>query len=256
MKPPTNLGAFYYRQFLSKQGQGVYDRLHAQLQRADFSGQVPVAISQPETAASDSFAAFKALREDHPEYFFLGIRLHFFSSRLGQEGLLQYPILYSASQIRQIRRELRKTIFQMVRGTALLSEQEREALTYERIARRLSYLDRQDPSDHTVVGPVLFSSGVCEGYNALLLLCLRRLKIPCIKASGYTATQTAHCWTIAWLQGNPVHCDVTWDTGRDRRSGFRYFNVSDAQLATDHFNFQTEKLPRCLTEQYNPYPIP
>ena len=77
------------------------------------------------------------------------------------------------------------------------------------IARKLSYNNHSDVRDHNIVGPILMSSGVCEGHNALLLLCFRRIGIPCIKVYGKTKTDGWHCWTIAWINGTPVHCDVT-----------------------------------------------
>ena len=69
---------------------------------------------------------------------------------------------------------------------------ERETLIYERIARSIAYTNNGDVRDHSIVGPVLLSTGVCEGKNALLLLCFRRIGIPCVKVYGRTKTDGRH----------------------------------------------------------------
>lgn len=92
-KIPEKLGSEYYRGFLSRQGQAFYDCLQAQLLRGDHSGKTALFISSPETAASDGFAAYKTLRDDHPEFFYLGSQSEF--TRSGRIGTLKYPILYA-----------------------------------------------------------------------------------------------------------------------------------------------------------------
>ena len=73
---------------------------------------------------------------------------------------------------------------------------EQEALIYKRIAKRINYANHDDAKDHNVVGPILMSSGVYEGHNALFLLCLRRIGIPYIKVYGKSKKGGLHCWTI------------------------------------------------------------
>ena len=243
---PKKLGAEYYRNLLNRQGRRFYDCINRQLLEKGYSGVTELAIEDEKTAVSDCFAAYKAVRDDHPEYFFLGFQSEFLYQK--RFGTLRYPILYSAAQIREIQYQLRKYICSLVRGTAELTVLEKERLVYERIARRLTYRNNQDVRDHNIVGPVLFSAGVCEGQNALLLLCLRRIGIPCIKVYGKTRTDTVHCWTIAWVKGEPVHCDVTWDGTKKGDVSFRYLNLSDRQISADHKAFLCSQIPKCRSE--------
>ena len=147
VKIPEKLGSEYYRGFLTRQGQAFYDRINAQLLRGDYSGKTTFSISNPETSASDCFAAYKAIRDDRPEFFFLGFQSEF--TRRGRTGTLEYPILYAPEIIDRIRQQLRKKIFQIVRGTADLSMLEREALVYERIAKSI-VLMKQDIQEYGV----------------------------------------------------------------------------------------------------------
>lgn len=248
---PKKLGSEYYRSFLTTQGQSFYDTMMKQLLRKDYSGISTFLVSDSPTAASDGFAAYKAIRDDHPEFFFLGFQSEF--TRLGKLGKLKYPILYSSDVIQRVQYQMRKTVCNLVRGTAGLTVLERELLVYERIARRLSYDNHSDVRDHNIVGPILLNSGVCEGHNALLLLCLRRIGIPCIKVYGKTKSDGWHCWTVVWINGEPAHCDVTWDCHDNGTVWFNYLNLSDRQIEANHFSFKSNQVPRCLSEQYSYY---
>ena len=250
---PECFGARYYRRFLSSQGKIFYDTMDAQISQGDYSGKTTFEIQHPATAASDCFAAYKALRDDHPEYFFLGFQSEFICR--GLSATLTYPILYSIQIIDRIRLQLRKTIYRMVRGTASLSLMEQEKVVYERIAKSVRYRDNDDVRDHNVVGPILMSSGVCEGHNSLLMLCFRRLGIPCIKVYGKTKTDNWHCWTIAWINGIPVHCDVTWDGDESGFVSFNYLNLSDSQILADHFDFKSPRIPECKSDSWNYYQL-
>ena len=86
VKIPEKLGSEYYRGFLTRQSQAFYDRINAQLLRGDCSGKTTFSISNPETSASDCFAAYKAIRDDHPEFFYLGFQSEF--TRRGRIGTL------------------------------------------------------------------------------------------------------------------------------------------------------------------------
>ena len=250
-KIPDKLGSEYYRGFLTRQGQAFYDRINAQLLRGDYSGKTIFSISVPETSASDCFAAYKAIRDDHPEFFYLGFQSEF--TLRGRIGTLKYPILYAPEIIDRIWQQVRKSIYRIVRGTAHMQMIDREVLVYERISRKLAYSNHSDVRDHNIVGPVLMSSGVCEGHNALLLLCFRRIGIPCIKVYGKTKSDGWHCWTIAWISGTHVHCDVTWDKAEEGIVRFDYLNLSDNQISGDHYDFKCTRAPVCLSESLNYY---
>lgn len=249
---PEKLGAEYYRGFLNRQGRDCYDHILGQLNKKDYSGvSSSVAIRDISSAASDCFAAYKAVRDDHPEFFFLGFQSEF--TRIGHKGILRYPILYSEDIIERVQYQVRKSVCQLVRGTAGLPVIEREILVYERIAKKLSYNNHGDVRDHNIVGPILYDAGVCEGYNALLMLCFRRIGIPCVKVYGKTKTDGWHCWTVAWINGEAVHCDVTWDSP-DEEAGivwFNYFNLSAKQISVNHYEFSGKEVPACVSERLN-----
>lgn len=246
---PSKLGSFFYRDMLNAQGQAFYDSILGQFLRKNYSGIIRLSARSPATAVSDCFSAYEAVRDDHPECFYLGPRCGLI--RNSSQITLKCHMLYSEQIISRIQLQLSKLICRLVRGTANLTLVEQECLVYGRIAKKLSYVNNHDFSDHNVVGPLLMSSGVCEGYNALLMLCLRRLGIPCVKAYGKTVTNAGHCWSLVWIHGTPVHCDVTWDKPFHGTVLYNYFNLSDKQIAHDHFKFQSNTIPECPTDSLN-----
>lgn len=246
-KVPNKLGAEYYRSFLSEQGKQIYDGLLKTFASGDYSGKYEFQVRDESTVVDDTFRATRMLREDHPEIFFIerrSISVH------GKTATLTYSLLFRKEFITFINNHLEKEISRIVRGTQNLPMPYAERVVYQRIAKLIAYEDHDDQKDHSVVGPVLTKTGVCEGKNALLLLCLRRIGIPCIKVNS-----KHHCWTIAWINETPVHLDVTWERFDDRTGYcfFAYFNLSDALISEEsegdsHSPEKDVSIPACGTE--------
>lgn len=248
---PRAQGRFFYRDRLRPQGKTFYDGMLAQFSREDYSGRVTLPVSQPGSLGADCQEAFQALRDDHPELFWLGTRYELI--QFPGQAAVRCDVLYKARDIPRIRRQLYRRMEQLLHGTAGMPPLQAECLVYRRIAMQLRYVNNQDYRDHNIVGPVLQGTGVCEGYTAMLLLCLRQLGIPCIKVYGRSRQDSRHCWSMVWLEGECVHCDVTWDMPRDGILFFDYFNLSDRQISRDHFDFRDRGLPQCTAEHLNYY---
>lgn len=249
MGAPRMLGNYYYRDQLNDQAQAFYDSILSRFHSQDYSGVIPLRVMQPATISADCHAAFRAVRDDHPELFFLGTQYEL--TRKGDQATMKCDMLYTPDRIRRVQRQLTKRIWQITGDTSGLPQAERERIAYERIAKQLTYVNNDDHRDHNIVGPVLLSAGVCEGYNALLMLCLRWMGIPCIKVYGKSQKDRWHCWSIVWIHGIPVHCDVTWDKPHNGTVFFDYFNLSDDQISRDHFSFRADNIPGCTSEELN-----
>ena len=83
------------------------------------------------------------------------------------------------------------------------------------------------------------------------MLALRRVGLPCIKVYGVGKSGGGHCWSVVWLEGEPVHCDVTWDKPSRGAVRFAYLNRSDCQIARDHGDFRRPGIPVCRSERWN-----
>lgn len=239
---------FYRDQLKTKQAREFYDEICNSISRGNLGGIYPLNFKTRSTAMRDSFDAIRALRNDRPDFFFIGGKCEAMirNNRL----VLMNEVLYTPDQIKQIRRFLDKAFEDFTVGTSALPAWDREKIVYERIIRYLTYIDHSvddEPKDydHNIVGPLLQGSGVCEGFSCLLMLALRKVGIPCIRVSGFGRNE-AHCWNMAWIDGSPAHLDITWDSVNDRGDvGFFYFNLTDEQITRDH-KITTKGLPQCL----------
>lgn len=251
MSEPRALGRYFYGDRLPGQARRFYDVLDSRLAGGDYRAEVPLTLEERDRADRDAFAACKALRHDRPEYFFLGRKMTFFYCG-GREGRLRLQILYTPAEIETLKTTFRQKMLPLMAGTADKSLVQREELIYSRLARQLRYQNTRSEQEHNLVGPMLASRGVCEGQNALLLYCLRRAGVTCVQVLGKGRTEN-HCWAMVWLNGEPVHCDVTWEKPGKGVMLYRYFNLTDEQIARDHSGFAGQNLPACCTETYSYY---
>ena len=251
MSEPRALGRYFYGDRLPGQARRFYDVLDSRLAGGDYRAEVPLTLEERDRADRDAFAACKALRHDRPEYFFLGRKMTFFYCG-GREGRLRIQILYTPAEIETLKTTFRQKMLPLMAGTADKSLVQREELIYSRLARQLRYQNTRSEQEHNLVGPMLASRGVCEGQNALLLYCLRRAGVTCVQVLGKGRTEN-HCWAMVWLNGEPVHCDVTWEKPGKGVMLYRYFNLTDEQIARDHSGFAGQNLPACCTETYSYY---
>lgn len=251
MSEPRALGRYFYGDRLPGQARRFYDVLDSRLAGGDYRAEVPLTLEERDRADRDAFAACKALRHDRPEYFFLGRKMTFFYCG-GREGRLRMQILYTPAEIETLKTTFRQKMLPLMAGTADKSLVQREELIYSRLARQLRYQNTRSEQEHNLVGPMLASRGVCEGQNALLLYCLRRAGVTCVQVLGKGCTEN-HCWAMVWLNGEPVHCDVTWEKPGKGVMLYRYFNLTDEQIARDHSGFAGQNLPACCTETYSYY---
>lgn len=248
MKHLNNIGQDFYRNLLNNQAKYFYDTIIAHFMSKNYYPIIHMNIQAPCSSSTDCFAAYRAVRNDYPELFFLGTKSKF--SRTGKKGILKCSILYTSDEIERVTRLLRRFIYQFVRGTAYKPQIEQERIVYERIAKRLRYFNNNDVSDHNIVAPLLKGTGVCEGFTSVLLLCLRRLQIPCIKVTGKSESGALHSWVIAEINNCPVHLDVTWDSN-NHIVPFDYYNLSDKQINADHSDYYFSSIPCCISDNLN-----
>ncbi len=210
----------------------------------DYSGKLRLRTGESEAV----FRAYSALRDDHPELFWLGGRCAF----TPQTGDMRCAVLYTPDQIGRIRYQLRRCLFQLVRGTAGLPPVEREILVYERHRPPpdLYQQRRRARSQHRRAG-----AAVGGGVRGVQTPCSC---LPCAASASRASRSTAwvraaagHCWSVVWLEGEPVHCDVTWDKPSRGAVRFAYLNRSDCQIARDHGDFRRPGIPVCRSERWN-----
>lgn len=220
----------FYRSRLNKREVFFYDGLLRNIRQLALCGEVCFPGKYDKEAAEELFAAYHALREDRPEYYFMTNTVR--SSQNGDGITLYQEVRFSREHLLRINNLLRATLCEITEGCSGLPVVDREQLVYARIAGRYSY-DRGDLS-HDLSGLLVLGSGVCEALSSLLVVSLREVDIPAIKLRGY-GKKTLHSWCVALINGRARHLDVTWDLGsKGNPFLFRYFNLTEKEIKRDH----------------------
>ena len=191
---------------------------------------------------------------DHPKLFFVDAS-QFDYRASGNAIELRVRYLYSRNAIRGIQELVDESTASLLsaaphRSTCPLHM---ERFLYQTIARNTRYSGEEvaRAADHSILGPLLNGTAVCEGYAKALKYLCDAVSLPCIVARGTASGLQGegaepHAWNILKLQGKYYHCDVTWDSilGGDEVLHPDYFNLSDEEMRKDH-TWGADPLPLC-----------
>ena len=138
-----------------------------------------------------------------------------------------------------------------------MTDYEKVKTVHDYLISRLEYDSRQEsevaPSSFSALGALETGIAVCKAYSELMALILNRVGVPCRIVVG-SANGTGHAWNMVCIDGELYHVDVTWDdpVANHKRSTIRYdyFNLSDAEIETDH-HWDRDSYPVCTSTGQN-----
>lgn len=111
---------------------------------------------------------------------------------------------------------------------------------HDELVRNTQYQDDGKLS-HSIVGPLLFGRGVCDGFSKALKFILDELSIPCFVVSGtatdpQTGSNESHAWNMVKIDNSWVHIDLTFDATISQSSIIRhdYFGLTAQMVSRDH----------------------
>ena len=216
---------FYYRSRLSYSAKLIYDSLYFELQKnmdaLSYQFVIPYKCS-----TADCSAAYKALTLDRPELYALQYGVTIGIS--GKSVRIKKNKCISKDAAFFINKELQDCISEITRGLHGRTEFEKEFIIYTRLTKKLAY-GSKEMSTHSILAPVLMSRGSCDGRSKLMALCLRAVGVPCI-----VAREDGHMWNMASIDGHNVWLDCTYETVKNDRLAYFYFNLDDKQMKIDH----------------------
>jgi len=103
---------------------------------------------------------------------------------------------------------------------------------------------RYDHSDgdysHSILGPILNQTAVCQGIASFVKLALDYLGVKNLVVHGKSknpidGSTEEHAWNIVFIEGHAYHLDVTFDmTLKGKTNRYDYFNLADADIRKDH----------------------
>ena len=186
--------------------------------------------------------------QDNPQLFHLE-KTHFKYERNGDHITIITASVYTQSQYEQIYSRLITKVDAIVaKANQYKTDYEKLRFLHDYLVKSVTYkLDnssvRANRETHTIVGPLLNGSCVCDGYARAFRLLCDQLKLSCIVVSGDgfpgrdTKKTERHAWNFVRLNGRVYHVDVTWDSNcfRDKLPFYDYYFLrNDRIFAKEH----------------------
>ena len=112
--------------------------------------------------------------------------------------------------------------------------------------------------DHTIAGPMIYHTSVCEGYAEVFDCYMEFLDIPHHYIIGNATGIGKHSWNMVQLEDDQwYHVDTTWDDHDDSDAGingrwYSYFLMTDAK-AQDSRSWNRARYPACKGSKYQDY---
>ncbi|MBO4769884.1 MAG: hypothetical protein J5563_03795 [Clostridia bacterium] len=223
----------YYLSRLEREEARAYMKIYTAT--AAFEDRVAVPFGRKK-----SLELLKAVRLDHPEIFWLkGV-----SASGDAQGTAIFPeYSFKRKAVQPIESTIERTAERIIHPALGSDDRKKVAFVHDFILRNVVYTSAYRNFSHEIYGVLCNHIGVCEGIAKTVKYLLDMLQVDCLCVECLPDERnTAHSWNIVFVEGRPLHYDMTFDlTGKDR---FRYFGLTDAQIFEDHRPPITE-VPRC-----------
>lgn len=114
------------------------------------------------------------------------------------------------------------------------TDTEKTKFIHDYLANTITY--KETINDQTIYGALIENECVCSGYAAAFAALCHRVGIKCWVVEGEGSSSTGqrmpHAWNVAWINGNCLYTDVTWDDQNEII--YRYFNINGNTFNKDH----------------------
>lgn len=201
-----------------------------------------------EIKGSDVYLVAIALKNDHPEIFWLPYAWYIGETHNGQLAILfvnkmQENVGGSIESItatyvverakkQKMQQELKAAVEKIKSKITATDPYEIELQIHDILCKQITYTDDPSPSllAYTAYGALVQGNALCEGYSRAFQLLLYEFGINSTLVTGYAGQE--HMWNLVEIDGKWYHVDVTWNDQNDTQHS--YFNLTDGQISQEH----------------------
>ena len=201
---------------------------------------------------------FFRLRLDHPAIFYVeGFHYRFAQNSEYVQMIPEY--MFEKKKIKEMKTALESRISRLVRQAEGMAPEEKEKYVHDFICSNVTYDKLKKQYSHEIIGPLQQGIGVCEGIAKTVKILCDRMGLECLIAISESAPDRGiryrHAWNLVKLKNTWYHLDATFDNslGRYGQKRFDYFNLDDANISRDHFDFNMSF--ECTSMLYNYHAI-
>ena len=235
----------YYYSTLNNKNKKTYDLLFTGINNFDKR------ITVPQAARRDQLTVFNAVIYDNPILFYTRA-FRCMTVPVGNQSVIMPVYKYDEDFINKSADVISDYLrtFDAVKND---SDIEKELFVHDHCLDNFTYDYQFNEHAFSILGPVVFNTGVCEGISKFVKVALNYLGVECIVVAGkgYNQLRGAgvvepHMWNIVRINGKTYHLDVTFNLGQKGVGHqYEYFNLTDKEIKKDHS--YTGLIPVCDT---------
>ena len=235
----------YYRYKLSDFQRKLYDELLFGMEERKQE------IRSEYYSAQDIQAVLYAINFDNPNLYYVDFnRIKIMQSALFCIFVITYYC--DTDTQRMIDKKIKTVTDLLLKQIAGQSMQSAALMLHDWLVSKCSYGDCNafPNASHSIIGALLYSKCVCEGYAKAYKYLADLIKIRCLVVTGKgihpDGTKGGHAWNIIKMNNSFYHVDVTFDLlFANQYCSRAYFLLSTKEILHDHSMDEPVPLPVC-----------
>lgn len=237
----------YYRHKLTVQQKAIYDDLVTGMNNRVHEVQTNNISNQ------DMHIILCAINFDNPQLFYVDFSRIMLIYSVGiSKVLISY--LFDEYLQRKIEQKLKIITSKILNSVVGKTKEAASLILHDWLVYNCKYEECDDipNSSHSIVGALIYSKCVCEGYAKAYKYLADLIKMKSIVVVGKSVhpdgTLGDHAWNIVMLNKQYFHVDVTFDLlFLGKYCSRAYYLLSTKEILYDHSIDPTFDLPDCLT---------
>lgn len=187
---------------------------------------------------------FNAILMDHPELFYTK---EFKLSSSGIVGITTiFPVYtYTSTIVKELISECNKNIQNLLDEIKKLDDYNKELKVHDFLCKKVKYSNELEFNSHSIIGPLVYGLGVCEGIAKATKYIFDLVKIESFVVYGKARNQSLptdelHAWNIVKINKDYYHLDITFDNTTSKiNTRYDYFNLKDDEVLKDHYDYDS-----------------
>lgn len=176
------------------------------------------------------------VRLDNPLFFYVSSTFNYVKDLSKNKCIVRLDYKYPRSFVRQTTNTIMTylRVFDTVKSG---SDVDKEIYVHDYCLNNFHYDNSFGDDSHSILGPILNKTAVCEGIAKFVKLSLDHLGVKNLVVCGKArnpidnSTLERHAWNIVFVEGRAYHLDVTFDmTVKGKVNRYDYFNLADEDI--------------------------
>lgn len=257
--PDDDRGYEFYFPLLSEEEKNIYREAYNTFTAVETGSTIPTAEDEPMNRA------ILALKDDHPELFYLGEIGYTHYTLGGQVQRTTLSVTYTDTKAMiDTKRNMADAVAQGIISSipSNADDYTKVKMVYEALIRDVDY-NLNAPDNQTIISALVNKSSVCAGYSRSMQYILNKVGVPTTIVEGWSKeTGEQHAWNLCKLEDGYYHVDVTWgDASYSSRKNdiavndinYDYLLVTTEEIERTHGIDSFAEIPRCDLTDNNYY---